>query len=216
MALRRELRISNYKLFCPSAPQLVYILPWLPYIQLRAKSRSRRSLTHTSMRSRANLLNVEPSDAMHNLDVLQMCSIMTIQEVVVVFAQAYDNLVADSFELCTCPRLHHRHASQPTFRVTRPTKPVWCCSCKKFYSGIKWFCPCGRPWATCDVHVNRLPVRLIKKRISRLIMPDTAQQSERKKFRLEQTASPAPPTDRLVFQLRGNLVKRFPRFAPQS
>ena len=62
---------------------------------------------------------------------------------------------------------------------------------------------------TCAVHFDRLPVRAVKKRTPKALDPDTAAVSEQKKQKLEHVYA-APPTDRLVFKLRGKLRDHFP------
>ena len=119
---------------------------------------------------------------------------------VALFVTAYDNVNAELCETFHCPFGHHRAASQPTFCVTKPSKPVWCTHCHKCFNGLRWQCSCNRSWASCPLHYNKLPVKLGKKRQKPSMRTDTLEESVRKRRKLEaKLGSTTPFLNRLAF-----------------
>eukprot|EP00973_Karenia_brevis_P043626 6044510-Karenia_brevis.AAC.1 len=136
-------------------------------------------------------------------------------EDVVSWPQNYNNLTTSTTtdNDFYCPQGHHRYASQPLFSVVRPSKAVWCPSCRFSWGGTKWTCTCGISWHSCIIHYNSLPVLPIVKRKPRST-PNAAtiEESAAKKAKLE----PAKPaTGRLAFKLTGKLASKFAHLQAQ-
>ena len=76
------------------------------------------------------------------------------------FAQQFDNLSLSREEavVFVCPHGHPRPGLQPPFRPGTPSRSVWCATCHKSISGLKWLCPCKKQWHTCSLHYNCIPV----------------------------------------------------------
>ena len=51
-----------------------------------------------------------------------------------------------------CPHGHSRDAANPPFILHDPPKMVWCPSCKRPFSHMRWVCLCNQPWQDCLIH----------------------------------------------------------------
>eukprot|EP00973_Karenia_brevis_P029113 4016218-Karenia_brevis.AAC.1 len=109
--------------------------------------------------------------------------------------------------LFTCPHGHHRVATQPTFDAQRPSKPVWCATCRHSWGGAKWLCPCAEKWNDCSLHYNNLrPQQQLPKRARTTTIAATPTESAAKKAKLE----PAKPAiGRLAFTMGAKLASKF-------
>eukprot|EP00973_Karenia_brevis_P095355 12426934-Karenia_brevis.AAC.1 len=116
--------------------------------------------------------------------------------------------------LFTCPQGHRRVASQPLFDVSRPSKPVWCASCRHSWGGTKWLCPCGHKWCDCSIHFNHLPQHnRPTKRPRATTQPATTAESNAKRAKLEPAT---PAVGRLAFTLGTKLASKFAHLQAQD
>ena len=51
-----------------------------------------------------------------------------------------------------CPQGHSRDAESPPFVLHDPPKMVWCSSCRRPYTHMRWMCICNLPWKDCLKH----------------------------------------------------------------